>query len=91
MKQIGKVGKRNIEANKKLKKIFFEKRILRCEKCNSNFFLTFAHKHKRDWYKKEDRQKLLYDFNEVLLLCVNCHEEIEVSREKTNKLFKQLR
>lgn len=93
MKQIGKIGKRNIEANKILKKIFEEKEIYNCENpnCQSGFCLTFAHRHKREWYRPVERQKLLYDFNEVLLLCLKCHDEIEVSKEKTEELFNKLR
>lgn len=91
MRNIGKIGKRNIKANKILKELFYEKDITRCEKCGTDFALSFAHLHKRDWYKPKDKQHLLYAFEQVLLLCINCHEEIEVNKEKTEELFNQLR
>lgn len=89
--KIGKVGKRNLNANKELKIKYQELGITRCEKCNTEMFLTFAHKHKREWYRKQERQHLLADMNETLLLCQKHHDEIEVSKEKTEKLFSELR
>lgn len=79
---------------KSLKKEFEEKGITRCENCGTESFLSFAHRKKRREYynrdqKEEERQ--LGEFNECLLLCIKCHEEIEISKEKTEKLFKRLR
>jgi hypothetical protein len=34
---------------------------------------------------------LLYDFNQVLLLCLRCHEKIEYNRDATEWLFIKLR
>jgi len=89
IKRIGKIGKRNIDANKKLKEIFLEKGIVRCELCGTDNFLSFAHKHKRDWYRRYP--ELLSDYNQVLLLCIPCHEKIEVNRVETRALFIRLR
>lgn len=89
IKRIGKIGKRNVEANKILKEIFLEKGIVRCEVCGTDNFLSFAHRHKRDWYRS--CPYLLSDYNQVLLLCVPCHATIEVSKEKTERLFETLR
>lgn len=47
--------------------------------------LSFAHRHKRVWYRS--CPELLSDFNQVLLLCIPCHEEIEYSTEKTESIF----
>ena len=93
MKQIGKIGKINIEANKKLKEIYEDKDIryceLRLEGCTISSFLTFAHRHKREWYRS--KPELLSDFNQTLLACQNCHNKIEDSRELTEEKFNQLR
>lgn len=93
IKRIGKVVRRNLNANKILKKKYLETGITRCEYpcCNTNQFLTFAHKNKREWYRKPERQHLLASMDETLLLCQKHHDEIEVSREKTEELFNRLR
>ncbi len=87
--KIGKIGKLNIVANKKLKKLFLDKGKTRCEICGTENYLSFAHKHKRIYYRSH--QELLSNFNQVLLLCIRCHMELEVSREQTEKIFTRLR
>lgn len=95
---------KNIDANKELDKIYSEKGIDYCElpfkhDCikkekysNGQLLrLTYAHRHKRIWYKKEGRQHLLYSFNETLKACLNGHMIIENDRKLTNKLFIKLR
>jgi hypothetical protein len=89
LKHIGKIGKRNINAVRKLKEIFMDKGITQCELCGSTFALSFAHKHKRVWYR--EFPELLADFNQVLLLCVPCHEKIEYNKELTAEIFERLR
>lgn len=93
MKQIGKIGKRNLEANRRLKEQYEELGILACELrfegCYIDNFLTFAHKHKRVWYLS--KPELLYSLDETLLACVKCHDKIEVSRVLTEKMFTVLR
>lgn len=92
LKKIGKIGLRNLEANRILKEKFEELGIYWCEKCGrSDLPLTNAHRHKRDWYYPEERQHLLYDINQVLKLCLGCHIEIEGNVEKTDLLFNMLR
>ena len=86
---IGKIGRININANKILKKMFWNKDITRCENCSSTYILTFAHRHKRHWYRKWP--ELLSSFNQVLLLCHRCHNEIEYDKEKTSEIFLVLR
>lgn len=85
--------RRNDEINKKLKKMFEEKGILSCEikrkNCNKTYGLTWAHRHKRNWYL--GRQELLSDFNQVALACLNCHIEIEQNKELTKEIFERLR
>ena len=91
MRRIGKIGKRNIKANRALKEAFQEDGIEWCELCGSNVNLTFAHYKKRVEYRRKDKQHLLSDKRNVLLLCVKCHDKIEVSRDLTRKAFKRLR
>lgn len=83
------------EERKKLKVIFEEKGITSCEirkpGCFRDNFLSFAHDHKRDWYKTKGNEHLLGDFNHVLLACIPCHEKIEDDKEETKRLFEQLR
>lgn len=81
--------KESQRANRKLKKLFLDKGITYCENCGSTFALSFAHRMKRREYYSQPEK--LYDFNEVLLLCIPCHEQIEYDREKTKQLFARLR
>lgn len=85
MRKVGKIGKININSNRKLKKLFEEKNIVRCEVCGSTYMLSFAHRHKRVWYRS--CPDLLSSFNQVLLLCIPCHEKIEYDTEATKELF----
>ena len=89
MKRIGKIGKINTEANKKLKEIFTEKKIYNCELCHSPFFCSFHHRHKRLFYRS--CPELLSDFNQVVLLCAKCHDEAERDKEHTKDIFMKLR
>lgn len=89
MKQIGKVGKINLEANKILKEKFLEYGITRCEVSGRNWALSFAHKRKRIDYRGCPEK--LSDINEVLLLTIPIHNLIENNWELTRKLFKCLR
>jgi hypothetical protein len=81
------------EINKKLRQLFVEKNIQYCEiglkKCTGSLGLTYAHRHKRNWYL--GKQELLIDFNEVALACLNCHIEIEQDKNLTEEIFKKLR
>lgn len=93
MNQIGKRGKINIEANRKLKQIYQEKDIKYCEaglpKCMIGFGLSFAHRHKRNWYY--DKPELLSDFNQTILACAYCYGEMEKDNNLTKEVFQCLR
>jgi hypothetical protein len=95
MNRIGKIGKRNLEANKKLKWIYNDYGITICELgfkgCTMDNFLTFAHDHKRDWYKSKENIEKLADFNHTVLACQNCHSILEDDKELTEEIFKKLR
>lgn len=90
---IGKIGRRNIDANKILKKVYLEAGITSCElgfeNCCGDNFLSFAHKEKRERYRLYPEK--LYDMNETLLACIPCHEEIEKNKQLTQEVFERLR
>lgn len=80
----------NQKANREMKKYCMEHDILRCEICGTNNWLTFAHRHKRrEYYNKPIWW--LYDKNQFLLLCINCHQKIEYDSEKTKQVFNNKR
>lgn len=86
---MGRITKLNQKANRILKKLFMDKGVTYCEVCGSNSMLSWAHKKKRRAYYSQPEK--LSDFNEVLLLCVPCHQAIEYDREKSELLFNRLR
>lgn len=90
--KIGKIGKRNIDANKRLREMFDSRDIRFCELgldgCD-NFILQFCHRHKRLWYR--DKPELLYCFKQVVIGCQSCHEKIEKDKSLTEKMFLLLR
>lgn len=86
-------GKANLywhECRRKLKPIFMEKGIVRCEICGGSFALSFHHRHKRIYYLG-DRKADLGKFNEVILVCAFCHDELEYNKELTKQWFQRLR
>lgn len=89
MKRIGKIGRVNIEANKKLKELFTEKEITRCELCQSPFMLSWHHRHKRLFYR--GCPELLSEFNQVILVCAKDHDELERDKDYTKQVFLRLR
>lgn len=101
MRKIGKVGRANLAANKIIKKEIGDIENKNCELgpvlnslgidsgCLSNFALTIAHRHKRNWYKG-DAEKLS-DKKQYVIGCVCCHDTIEHNAELTEKVFARLR
>lgn len=89
IRKVGKVGKANSRAIYHLKKLFTSKGITTCEYCGADNYLTYAHRHKRVWYRS--CLEKLYDFLQVLLLCQTCHNMIEYNAERTEHLFLSLR
>ena len=79
LRKIGKIGKANIEARKRIAEIAEEKGINYCEikleGCLGRMYLAPAHKHKRAWYKGDVDK--LSDYNEWVCACVYCHHAIE--------------
>ena len=76
-----------------LKKLYLEKGITQCEirlpNCWTDNGLTFAHRHKRIWYKSQPEK--LIEFNQTILGCIGCHMAIEYDKELTKKIFDNLR
>lgn len=97
---------KNISANKKLEIIYRDKgKLGMCEvqiaqnclkesKMSYGVLLdmTYAHKHKRDWYKvNPERRELLASYDETVRCCLNCHQLLEASEPLTKRTFKRLR
>lgn len=78
----------NKEANRLLKLKFIRARITHCEVCGTDNFLTFAHRLKR---RHMNTIEELADIDNVLLLCVHCHQRQEFSKEITEEWFSRLR
>jgi 5-methylcytosine-specific restriction endonuclease McrA len=85
---MGKRTEWNKEANKILKDKFEGAGITFCEVCGSTNFLTYAHKLKRRHMNSVEE---LSDINNVLLLCVTCHQKQEFDKDFSDKLFSKLR
>lgn len=89
----GPTGRANREANQRLKEIFSSERITSCEVrlagCLRTWALTFAHRHKRLWYRGDVDK--LSNFNQVILACTKCHETIEHNKQLTEEIFQKLR
>lgn len=77
----------------KLKKIYEEKGITTCElrlsDCWEDNGLSFAHRHKRIWYKGQEHK--LSEFNQTILCCLQCHQKIEYKRSFSEMKFNELR
>ena len=89
LRRVGKIGRRNISANRKIAKMFQERGIVRCEICGSTFGLSFHHKHHR--YHYYGCPQMLSDFGQVILLCAKHHNQYQPDSTETLELFKRLR
>lgn len=89
LQQIGRQGRINIEANKKLKDIYQNNSITECEICGGIFGLSWHHRHRRSYYY--DKPELLSRLNQTLLLDLKCHQMVECSNEKHKYYFNKLR
>lgn len=82
-----------------LKTDFMKRGITTCEMCAWEhrrgiaptfcYILSFAHRHKRDWYLS--CPELLRNFLQVILACQAHHSLIEYDKELTNVWFERLR
>lgn len=92
IRKVGKVGRANIEANRRLK-VALEGRVDMCEirlaDCLVTWPLQFCHRHKRAWYRGDVAK--LSAYSQVIVGCQNCHEKIEHDEELTEAVFNRLR
>lgn len=93
IKRIGKTGRANIEARKKISDIAEQMGLNYCEiglqGCLVTSFLAPAHRHKRSWYNGD--VELLADYEQWVSACQNCHNTIENDKELTERFFSKLR
>ena len=93
IKTIGKRGRANREARKRIAQLGAEMNITECEiklaGCMRTFGLAPAHKHKRDWYNGDVEK--LSDPNEWVGACQYCHDKIESNKALTEEVFNRLR
>lgn len=86
MKRVGKIGRINQEARKKIALYCAEHSLSHCELlfpgCMGTFGVAPAHKEKREWYRT--RPELLYDRSHFKIACQFCHEILD-NRAKTTK------
>lgn len=95
--RVGKVGRANAEANKRIRLYLEANPIHHCElmfeDCLGNMYLQVAHKHPRAWYK--GNVELLSDPNEYVIACQSCHEILDkrtdASKKLTEEVFARLR
>jgi hypothetical protein len=76
----------NAGANVKLKKLFIEKGIVKCELTGLKFALAYAHRHPRVWYYS--KPELLYAWEQVLLLSQEAHQKMD-DRSQTTEAEKE--
>jgi len=91
IRRVGKRGKINIQANKKLKAVYLMFHP-HCEIRRKNcwhIFRGFAHRHKRRWYYGQEH--LLARHNQTIMSCNQCHSEIEKDAKLTEEIFQKLR
>jgi hypothetical protein len=89
LKRIGVKGKENLKYKSLLKEMELPQR---CEVglagCLGSIFLTLAHRHKRAHYKTAEE---LADPKQIIIACVECHDQIEHDSDLTEKIFNKLR
>ncbi len=92
LRKVGPIGEANREARQRIATIAEEKGLNYCEiaflECE-NWPLAPAHRHKRSWYQGD--VELLSDFDQWVAACQSCHNAIEHSAEKTERVFNRLR
>lgn len=97
IKKIGKQGRKNLAANRKIAELWELHSINYCEArlegCLGNWPLQNAHRHRRNYYY--DKPELLSDFNQVIRACQNCHQLMDrrtsEAEQLTEELFNRLR
>jgi hypothetical protein len=68
-------------ARKRLKVIYKDKGITRCEVCGSSWWITFHHLNKRSSGKAKNT------FEDTRLLCIKCHMKADGDRSFNKSLW----
>jgi len=93
IRKIGKIGKRNIEANKILNKEYSKLELPPCEAGIPNLCWHqhhgYMHRHGRVWYRS--RPELLHSVNQTLKGCNPCHDYLDAHRKDREALFMKRR
>lgn len=101
IRKVGKIGKANAAARRKIAKISEKKALKVCElgpvlqrlgieiECMRTWPLAPAHRHKRAWYKGD--AELLAHPDQWVCACQVCHDRIESDPVLTEEVFIQLR
>lgn len=93
MRKVGKVGRANSAARKKIASIAEKMEMKKCEigleGCLGAWPLAPAHRHKRAWYQGD--AKLLADPRQWVCACQDCHDKIEFDGTLTEEIFLRLR
>ena len=88
-----KRSRTNTKARKKIAEIAQEKNLVRCEArlsgCMGEAHAP-AHLHKRRWYYDKP-DEMLWDFNQWIACCQQCHNKMEFDKELTESIFKKVR
>lgn len=90
------------DSQKVLKQEFIDKGITSCEAklppmgqykdyCFRDKFLSMAHRHPRDWYRKKENKDKLWTFEQVAIFCIPCHQKSEGLRKLTEDIFLKIR
>jgi len=83
----------NQKANREMREQCYEKEIYYCEARISNGCwraVTYAHRHKRNWYKDKSNG-MLWNYKQWILACPLCHEKMEKDKKLTEEIFLRLR
>ncbi len=91
IKKLGKIGKINMEANRRLKDLFVDVNFceIKLDGCMETWPLAFAHRHSRSWYRTQPDK--LSESGQVLVACQVCHTKIDNDEVLKEKVFKNLR
>lgn len=92
LRKIGKIGRINLEANKRLNALYEDSEIRNCELklagCE-NYPLNFCHRHERNWYKGD--VELLSSMKQTVIGCQCCHDKIDRDKKLREEKFLILR
>jgi hypothetical protein len=93
IRKVGKIGKRNMEANQILHKLYAPLNLPPCEAGIPNLCWNethgYMHRHGRVWYRSHP--ELLHSVNQTLRGCNPCHTYLDAHRKDREALFMKRR